>query len=172
MDEFIVMDYFMDVVSGFREIEGRLQGREWTEEENNILKKYYPVEGYKEVIDRLEGRTRGAINLQAKKLGIKAPDNTWTEEENDILKEYYPSEGCKVANRLNGRTKKSIKMRVNKLGIKYQKKNKYKYVHKNGSKYMVEFTVDGKMKYFGLYNSEEEAAKVAMQKAKEYGKAI
>ena len=37
---------------------------------------------------------------------------------------------------------------------------------------MVEFTVDGKMKYFGLYNSEEEAAKVAMQKAKEYGKAI
>lgn len=218
VDEFIVMDYFMDVVSGFREIEGRLQGREWTEEENNILKKYYPVEGYKEVIDRLEGRTRGAINLQAKKLGIKAPDNTWTEEENailrkyypvegikvidklenrtklaiitqakklgikapntwteeenDILKEYYPSEGCKVANRLNGRTKKSIKMRVNKLGIKYQKKNKYKYVHKNGSKYMVEFTVDGKMKYFGLYNSEEEAAKVAMQKAKEYGKAI
>lgn len=218
VDEFIVMDYFMDVVSGFREIEGRLQGREWTEEENNILRKYYPVEGYKEVIDRLEGRTRGAINLQAKKLGIKAPDNTWTEEENailrkyypvegikvidklenrtklaiitqakklelkapntwteeenDILKEYYPSEGCKVANRLNGRTKKSIKMRVNKLGIKYQKKNKYKYVHKNGSKYMVEFTVDGKMKYFGLYNSEEEAAKVAMQKAKEYGKAI
>lgn len=112
-----------------------------------------------------------AIITQAKKLELKAP-NTWTEEENDILKEYYPSEGCKVANRLNGRTKKSIKMRVNKLGIKYQKKNKYKYVHKNGSKYMVEFTVDGKMKYFGLYNSEEEAAKVAMQKAKEYGKAI
>lgn len=26
VDEFIVMDYFMDVVSGFREIEGRLQG--------------------------------------------------------------------------------------------------------------------------------------------------
>lgn len=218
VDKFVIMDEFMDVVSGFREIEGRLSGREWSEEENNILREYYPVEGYKEVIDRLEGRTRGAINLQAKKLGIKAPDNTWTEEENailrkyypvegikvidklenrtklaiitqakklelkapntwteeenDILKEYYPSEGCKVANRLNGRTKKSIKMRVNKLGIKYQKKNKYKYVHKNGSKYMVEFTVDGKMKYFGLYNSEEEAAKVAMQKAKEYGKAI
>ena len=218
MDEFIVMDEFMDVVSGFREIEGRLIGREWTEEENNILREYYSVKGYKEVINRLEGRTRGAINLQAKKLGIKAHDNTWTEEENailrkyypvegikvidklesrtkfaiitqvkklklkapntwteeenDILKEYYPSEGCKVANRLNGRTEKSIKMRVNKLGIKYQKKNKYKYVHKNGNKYMVEFTVDGKMKYFGLYNSEEEAAKVAMQKAKEYGKAI
>ena len=218
VNEFIVMDYFMDVVSGFKEIEGRLIGRKWTEEENNILREYYPVKGYKEVIDRLEGRTRRAINLQAKKLGIKAPDNTWTEEENTILrkyypvegikvidrlecrtkwaiitqarnldlkklsswtedddgilKEYYPSEGCKVTNRLNGKTKKAIKTRVNRLGIKYQKKNKYKYVHKNGNKYMVEFIVDGKMKYFGLYNSEEEAAKVAMEKAKEYGKAI
>ncbi len=104
VDEFIVMDYFMDVVSGFREIEGRLQGREWTEEENNILKKYYPVEGYKEVIDRLEGRTRGAINLQAKKLGIKAPDNTWTEEENAILRKYYPVEGIKVIDKLENRT--------------------------------------------------------------------
>lgn len=218
IDTFFVLEQVVEIQEMFKEIEGRLTGKEWTEEENNILREYYPVEGYKEVIDRLEGRTRGAINLQAKKLGIKAPDNTWTkeenailrkyypvegikvidklenrtkfaiitqakklelkapntwtEEENDILKEYYPSEGCKVANRLNGRTKKSIKMRANKLGIKYQKKNKYKYVHKNGSKYMVEFTVDGKMKYFGLYNSEEEAGRVAMEKAKEYGKAI
>ena len=38
VDEFIVMDYFMDVVSGFKAIEGRLQGREWTEEEIEILK--------------------------------------------------------------------------------------------------------------------------------------
>ena len=37
VDEFIVMDYFMDVVSGFKEIEGKLNGREWTEEEDNIL---------------------------------------------------------------------------------------------------------------------------------------
>lgn len=29
IDEFIVMDYFMDVVSGFRAIERRLQGRDW-----------------------------------------------------------------------------------------------------------------------------------------------
>lgn len=108
VNEFIVMDYFMDVVSGFKEIEGRLIGRKWTEEENNILREYYPVKGYKEVIDRLEGRTRRAINLQAKKLGIKAPDNTWTEEENTILRKYYPVEGIKVIDRLECRTKWAI----------------------------------------------------------------
>lgn len=39
VDEFIVMDYFMDAISGFRAIEGRLKGREWIEEEIEILKK-------------------------------------------------------------------------------------------------------------------------------------
>lgn len=52
VNEFIVMDEFMDVVSGFREIEERLEGRAWTEEEIEILKKWYPIEGGK-VKDRL-----------------------------------------------------------------------------------------------------------------------
>ena len=37
---------------------------------------------------------------------------------------------------------------------------------------MVRFQVNGKYKYFGIYDCEDEAGKVAMQKAKEYGKAI
>lgn len=67
VDEFIVMDQFMDVVSGFKEIEERLEGKEWTEEEDDILKKWYPIEGIK-VINRLKGRTRDGIYGRAKKL--------------------------------------------------------------------------------------------------------
>lgn len=307
--EFIVMDYFMDVVSGFREIEGRLQGREWTEEEIEILKKYYltegtkvadrlkgrtkvavkrqarilglfinrlwteeeieilkkwyPIEGLK-VLVRMEGRTKSAIQAMAVRLNIQSPDRDWTDEEINILKEYYFIEGEKVKNRLNNRTKGAIKSQVEKLGIKRQcnwtneeieilkrhyskqginvgkflpnrsyesirtkafklglikekhgnftdeedeiikryypiegsnvykrlnnksqkqcrgranglgitKGRKYKYVYKRKNKYVVEFTVNGKVKNFGQYDSEDEAGKVAMEKAKEYGKAI
>ena len=308
--EFIVMDYFMDVVSGFREIEGRLQGREWTEEENNILKKhyltegtkvadrlkgrtkvavkrqarilglniniyrpwteveiellkkYYPAEGLK-VIDRLDGRTEAAIlskarklSLQslgkwndkeielfkkyypiegikvrdrldgrteaaittlasrlrlkvlnwtdkeyeilykyypieggkvkdrlndkteaailskARKLGIKVPDKSWTEEEIEILKKWYPVEGSKVIDKLSGRTKGAIATQASKLGLEYRNGKKYKYVYSEKNRYVVMFSVNGKNMRFGTFDSEEEAAKVAMQKAKEFGKAI
>ena len=43
VDEFIVMDYFMDVVSGFKEIEGRLQGSFEKNIEN--IKKFFDIHG-------------------------------------------------------------------------------------------------------------------------------
>ena len=265
VDEFIVMDEFMDVVSGFKAIEGRLIGREWTEEEIKILKKWYPVEGLK-VRDKLEGRTKSSIQATATRLNLQSPDRSWTDEEINRLKKYYPVEGVKVAKRLNNRNRGAIKAQVAKLGIKFNgkqkwtedeieilkkyypkkdvnlneffpnrsveaiktkasklglhkendsiftneedeiikkyypiegievykrlshktqkqcrgrvsvlrivRKRKYKYVHKRRSKYVVEFIVNGKNMKFGTYDSEEEAAKVAMEKAKEYGKAI
>ena len=116
VDEFIVMDEFMDVVSGFRAIEGRLKGREWTVEENEILKKWYPVEGSK-VADRLEGRTRGAIQAQARKLGLSFL-NAWTEEEIEILKKYYPIEGLNVMEKLKNRTRTAIMTKAGKLELK------------------------------------------------------
>lgn len=271
VDEFIVMDEFMDVVSGFRAIEGRLEGREWTEEENNILREYYPVEGSK-VADRLKRRTKEAIKAQANKLGLRINSDLWTEEEieilrkyypierykvterlegrtkwavyaqirtlglsihhympwtdeeieilrknypvegikvvdrlnerskssikakisklnlninicnympwteeeNKILIEYYPVEGTNVADRLSDRTKEAIKTQAKKLKLKYKntRNNKYKYVLKRGNKYEVRFTVNGEIRRFGRFDSEEEAARVALEKAREYGKAI
>lgn len=118
VNEFIVMDYFMDVVSGFREIEGRLGGRRWSEEEDNILREYYPIEGTK-VKNRLSGRTEAAIKLQAKKLELRVRNtwNTWTEKEDKILRKYYTVEGTKVKNRLESRSRNSIKARARKLGL-------------------------------------------------------
>lgn len=315
VDEFIVMDEFMDVVSGFKEIEGRLIGSKWTEEENNVLRKYYgnlsikeihnkyllnrsevsiqkraqilgitykekspiwsneeieilekyyPIEGLK-VENRLKGRTRNSILKQVSKRKIKAQDNSWNEEEIQLLKKYYPQygnrtvdfipnrplssikdkagelgiyvekmifsesedkilekyypiEGNNVYKRLNNKSgyqcgqramklgisfmsnrwtdkeceilkkyypqigsnvaemlnknKKSCCAMAIRLGIKYKRKNKYKYVYKDKKKYVVQFVHNGKTMRFGMFDSEEEAAKVAMQKAKEFGKEI
>lgn len=88
------------------------------------------------------------------------------------MKKYYPIEGKKVKNRLNGRTVRAIIAQARKLGLRYKNKNKYKYVYKSKNKYMVAFRIDGKNVRFGTFDSEEEAAKVAMEKAKEYGKAV
>lgn len=216
-DTFFVLENVVQIQEMFVEIEGRLGGKEWTEEENNILREYYMIER-SDVYKRLKGRTKTAIGIQARKLGLKVSgrwtemeieilekwypiegtkvkdrlcgrtkqsihamacelglktsDNIWTEKENEILKERYPIEGTNVYKRLKGRTKEATRVQAGRLGLKYKNSNKHKYVYKNGNQYMVRFQVNGKYKYFGIYDSEEEAAKVAMQKAKEYGKAI
>ncbi len=171
IDTFFVLEQVLEIQEMFAEIEGRLIGREWTEEENNVLREYYPVEGTK-VADRLKGRTRGSIQTQAKRLGLKS-FNIWTEEENETLRKYYLIEGIKVIDRLEGRTKYATKKQVRKLGLKRRvTNNRYKYVLKQKNKYFVRFRINGKNKRFGTFDSEEEAAKVAMEKAKEYGKAI
>lgn len=149
----------------------RLKALDWTDKEYQILYKYYPTEG-KRVRNRLNGKTDGAIYSMARKLGIKVHDKLWTEEENNILRKYYPVEGSKVINKLNGRTKNAIITQANKLELEYKKCKKYKYVYNERNRYVVSFEVNGKRIRFGTFDSEEEAAKVALQKAKEYGKAI
>lgn len=60
---------------------------------------------------------------------------------------------------------------ASKLGIKYSRKNT-KYVYKNGNNYEVHFVLNGEMLRFGNFKNKEEAIRVAMEKAKEYGKGI
>ena len=163
IDTFFVVEQIVEIKEMFKEIEGRLEGREWTEEEIEILKKYYPVEGIK-VMNRLENKTKNAILFKVRQLKIKSL-KSWTDEEVKIFKQYYPVEGMKVTNRLNGRTKIAVRTFASKL--KLNKENKNKYVYKHGNKYIAKFRVDGKMIQFGTYDTEEEAAKVAMEKAKD-----
>lgn len=173
VDEFIVMDEFMDVVSGFRAIEGKLISREWTEEEDNIIKKFYFEEG-SNVYKRLYGRSKIACSIRAYILGIKKMDlgRLWTPNDDKILYDKYPIIGTKVAEQLN-RTKYACVSRAKELGIKYNAgSNKHKYIEYRCGKWRVGFWVNGKRKNFGTYDSEDEAVKVAMEKAREYGKAI
>ena len=78
-----------------------------------------------------------------------------------------------MVNRLKGRTKNAVKTQARKLGLKYRIINsEYKYVTKQKNKYVVQMYIDGKNMRFGTFDSEDEAGRVAMEKAKEYGKAI
>lgn len=145
--------------------------KKWTDEEYQILYKYYPIEGEK-VKDRLNNKTEAAIYSKVGRLGIKVCDKSWTGEEVEILKKWYPVEGSKVIDKLSGRTKGAIATQASMLGLEYRNGKKYKYVYNEKNRYVVSFSVNGKNMRFGTFDSEEEAAKVAMEKAKEYGKAI
>lgn len=142
----------------------------FSEEEDDLIKEYYPTEGG-EIYKRLNNKTKMQCNQRAVYLGISFNKNRWTEDEINLLKIFYPHMGIKVSIIIN-KSQNSCMNMVKKLGIKYQRKNRYKYVYKSKNKYVVNFTVDGKIMRFGTYDTEEEAAKVAMEKAKEYGKAI
>lgn len=92
----------------------------WTEEEDSIIKKYYPKEGGK-VYLRLKNRTYSTVVGRASALGIKydnEENRKWTKEEDIILKENYIKLGKNIVNLLPGRTFRSIITRAKKIGIK------------------------------------------------------
>lgn len=197
IDTFFVIDQIVEIQEMFKEIEGRLfsQKEIWTEEENNILREYYLVEGTR-VADRLEGRTREAVRIQAKKLGLCNSD-LWTNEEIEILKKYYLIEGLKVIDRINGRTKAAIGAQARRLGMKKpQNQLKQKWTDEEIEILKKYYSIEGLnvidrldgrtkgaimeqtrrlnivRKNQAQTESKEEAARVAKEKAKEYGKAI
>lgn len=110
----------------------------------------------------------------AKQLKLKNMYYYWSDEETEILKRYYLLEGKKVANRLPYKTQEQCLHKACELKLKYRKTaySKYRYVvwSKRDKKWVVMFKVNGKNKYFGLFTDEDEAGRVAMEKAKEYGK--
>lgn len=99
----------------------------WTEDEDNILQEYYPIEGGL-VCNRLPGRTRNACKNRAQYIGLQPHEERklprWTEEENTILKEYYPTEGADVHLRLPGRTAYACKRRAEDMKLKIQSRSR------------------------------------------------
>ncbi len=266
-----MLENVIQIQEMFREIEGRLQGKDWTEEEDNILFDIYPTGGADECIKRIPYRTRVAISVRANSLGIitnvfakrikwnekqikyltenyknpdismeeiekntgmtktqikskahdlnlkrtrglsreiiesirkEYPDNgvsniankfnippsviytyasknnisrnrksIFSDEIDECIRKFYPKMGVRCIELMQGLTKNQVKARAEQLGVKVEKK-KYKYVYREKGKYVVQFFIDGKRVRFGTFDSEDEAGKVAMQKAKEYGKAI
>ena len=100
--------------------------REWSEEENKVIRKYYPNGGVNAVIDKVKisHQNKKSISRQAQKLGIafKNLPSVWSEEEIDIIRQYYPTEGPKCVSRLPGRTTEGV--------IYIAKKNKIRSLRK------------------------------------------
>lgn len=221
IESFFVFDQVIDAVNAFKEIEGRIIDSSWSEEDNNLMRKYYPSMGskvksmlsversidaiqmralvmgltynrnkkwsnedkifikenygilsVKEIAERLK-RTESSVANMVNRLKIS--NTGWGDEEIEILKKYYPFEGTKVANRLT-KTAEQCENKARRLGLKYigNKTSKYRHVFwsKSQNKWIVAFHVNRKKTYFGSFDSEDEAGRVALEKAKEYGKAI
>ena len=89
----------------------------WTEEENEIIRKYYATEG-KMVYKRLTGRTPKACITHAKVISCTPKSRKlWTEEELNILNTYYLLEGVNIIKRLPDRDLSTIRNKANKLGL-------------------------------------------------------
>lgn len=152
------------------------KSKKWQDKDMIFLDENYGVLSIGEIAERLD-RTKESIIAMACKLGIKDLYHSWSDEENKIFKKYYYLEGVKVAERLPYKTEKQCKTKANGLHLTYignKKKSKYKYVtwSKKDKRWIVRFKINGKSKYFGYFTDEDEAGKVALEKAKEYGKAI
>lgn len=90
-NQIIIADESNEIVDAIRKIKKYGDVR-WTEEEDDILRQYYPIEGSK--CKKHFTRYRDVVS-RASALGIPGPENKWTEEEIAILKKYYPLEGTK-----------------------------------------------------------------------------
>ncbi len=115
IDTFFVLEQVLEVQKMFAQIEERLEGGKWTEEEIEILRKYYPIEGIK-VIDRLRGKTKKMIHSKASSMNLISP-RTWTKEDDELIKKYYLIEGKRIIKRFKYKSYIAIKARAQKLGV-------------------------------------------------------
>ena len=147
-------------------------GNEWTEEEDDILLKYYGEMGTK-CVEYLPNKNKEQIRYRAIKLKLreKRISTKWSEEETNILLNNIKSE--ELYEMLPNKNKDQIKSKIQRLGIRrLHKTSKYKYVSYSRGKYIVSFHLDDMRVYVGAYDDEDEAGRIAMEKAKEYGKII
>lgn len=145
-------------------------GNQWTKEDDKILLVHFGKIGTK-CKRFLPNKNLDQIRYRAIQLGLREPviNSKWTDEETKILIENVHSDN--LYELLPNKNKEQIKSKMARLGIRrVRKTSKYKYVWKHNGKYTVQFYLGDQRMNFGRYDSEEEAGRVALEKAKEYGK--
>lgn len=102
----------------------------WTDEEIEILKRYYPTLGAKGCKELLPNRDVKAIQAKTSKLGLRwEMGSSWTDEEIEILKKNYPvigANGCKEL--LLNRNIESVYSKAKELGLKFYNMKKVRCV--------------------------------------------
>lgn len=158
---------------------GLLKNANWSNEEIDILRENYSDMG-KKIVDLLPNRSWVQIQKKARQLSLcKQRGIPYSKEEDEILLKYFEEFGYKyVQELLPDRTRASITKRTRILGLSYDvtnhslSKSKFISYDKRLDKYVVVMKINGKNQYFGVYSNIEDAKRVAMEKAKEYGKPI
>ena len=101
------------------------KNKKWTDEEIELLKKYYPELG-QDCIKYLPNRTTSSIISKASDLKIKYDNNPkWTDKEVELLKKYYPEMGINCFKYLPKKDKTSISNKAKILKIRYNNDQKW-----------------------------------------------
>lgn len=128
IDTFFVLEQVVEIQEMFREIEERLKGREWTEEEDSILYEFYPFDnGVSECIKRLLNRSKNAIILRANLLGLTTgyykKQVRWNEKNVKYLIDNYENPDVSMEEiEINTKmTKAQIKTKAHELKLRRTK---------------------------------------------------
>lgn len=148
-------------------------GSLWTKKEDEIIGNNNL--SLDDMVKMLDGRSKSAICSRRSKLGVSNNIiNELNDEDLKLFIKLYPQMGCKCFELFPYKTSEQLYHLAKKYNLTSSAihgTSKYKHVMKKANgKYVVYFQMNGKEKIFGTYDSEDEAGKVAMEKAKEYGK--
>ena len=90
----------------------------WTDEEDEIIQKFYPIEG-SNVCLRLKNRSKRSVFSRAFNLGVGHIPKNWSREEDQRLRETYPVEGIACFSKFPGRTKHAVHKRATQLNLNH-----------------------------------------------------
>lgn len=118
----IVRNFTEELDNVMSELSQFIAGRPWTEDDLSLLRKYYPIGGWKVCQENGLSRPKQSIVTKAYELGIKCNDfsELWSEDEVVLLKKYYPIGGSKLCKEKGlNRTTQSISSHAQIYGLKY-----------------------------------------------------
>lgn len=91
--------------------------RAWKAPELALIRRRYEAKnGLQRLVRELAGRTKLAIQQQARKLGLSRAGNPWTASDDARLRQLYPHHGLKT--RIPGHTPGSVRVHAQKLGLR------------------------------------------------------
>lgn len=120
-NQIIVRDYTGDIVDVLEEMR-EYDSNRWTEEEDNILREFYPISGAKGCQVYLPKRNSSTICTRATLLnlvsGITNKNKQWSPEEDEIIKANYSKDRTDLTDLIPNKSKGAIQQRASILGVK------------------------------------------------------
>ena len=90
----------------------------WSDEENKLMKKYYPIMSVDDVLKYFPNRTRNSIITHAIHLNLQSYDyNPWTNEEDKYILSHWQTESDMIMCKKLGRTYKATQARRLSLNL-------------------------------------------------------
>lgn len=138
-DQIIIADEARDVVECLKEIK-QYASDSWEEWEDDILKKYYSLEGIKGCYEKInkewhkkfgldkveEKRSRGAIGQRANQLKLRSDSHYWSQTDIEKLKDCYFKFGRnRCPSMFPEKSKSGVLSKIDDLGISLKKMKRY-----------------------------------------------